>query len=207
MPPVIEENIHDMTVAYHLHVEYDEDFQEIPSAKNNSFNMSEGGLHVNDEHISQIVDLMTCLGVPLVEENLGDDKLNENLPMDSLFLEFKSFSFGSSNAISATNIIQEGMTNQQEQERCSTDNGKIENPLQDDYEYFQFECMKNEELLQPKASQDLEKTKMQVPFCFEADMGHEFLEYEVFHFHERVKKYVLEIVEYCDQPILEHVYS
>ena len=61
-------------------------------------------------------------------------------------------------------------------------------------------------MLQPKASQDLEKTKMQESFGFEADKGNELFEYEVFHFNERENKDFLEFLEDCDQPILELVY-
>ena len=95
----------------------------------------------------------------------------------------------------------------QDQEKLKGGNAETKNFLHTAYECFYFGYMEiNEEFLQPKASQDLERTKMQESFGFEADMGNELLEYEVFHFHERENKDFLEILEDCDQPILEHVY-
>lgn len=80
----------------------DENFQEPVLAENSFSIMAEiCYLHVesNEIYVSQSLDLMACIGVPPIEKELGDGRLNESLSMAVPFPEFESFMFEVSNAI------------------------------------------------------------------------------------------------------------
>ena len=54
---------------------------------------------------------------PPIEKELGDDKINKNLPMASSFQAFDSFAFGVSNVFPAIDVDPVNLIDQQHQER------------------------------------------------------------------------------------------
>lgn len=83
-------------------------------------------LHVENDvdYISQPGNLVAYLGVPLVEEELGGNKLKESFSIAIPLPKFESFTFEVSNAIPTIDVDQESVADLHEQE--GIDGEKIE---------------------------------------------------------------------------------
>ena len=91
IPSVIESTSYSVAGAYHLQVDY------------------------GDEYASQSTDSIIGLNIPPIEQILEGERSNENLSKDVSNAEFDSFIFGAAIDISSNDVIQEGMKDQHTQ--------------------------------------------------------------------------------------------